>query len=71
MIVQQTLQIWSPGLSASDLDEFGMTVAARQLDKTQSVTLVIEPKRLGVDCDNGSKFAIGGKVALVQTNAHS
>ena len=57
-IVQQPLQIGRARLAAGDLNEFGVAVAARKLDKAQPIALVVEAQRLGVYRDAGAE--VGG-----------
>ena len=52
--------------SRDDLHEMRITVAARKLHKTQTVTLEIETHRFGVDRDRVLECHIGRKVAAME-----
>ena len=69
-IVQQPLQIGRAGLAAGDLNELGVAVAPRKLDKAQPITLVVEAQRLGVYRDAGAEVGTRGEVALMQSDGH-
>src|SRR6516165_6954168 len=54
----------------ADLNELGITVAARQLREAKPVAIGVEPKRLGVDGDGVAEVPPRRQIASMQLYRH-
>src|SRR6185312_9723933 len=69
-IGQQRLEAWRVIGAGGELHEMRYAITGRKLDQAQAVAMGIEAHRFRVDGDAGAEREAGGKVAMVEMDAH-